>query len=112
MYPLNIMSASLANGLGTKERSSLVPTLGVKGGEAPCREAPYPWKSSSAKKSPFRTLKNAKAAERRHKAGQSIGFTALASLKSQGRLPRADGCYVLGAKYAKGKGTQTRKTRR
>ena len=79
-----------------------------------CREVPYPWKSSSAKKSPFRTLKNAKAAEARYKKGLSIGFTALASLKSQGRLPRADGCYVLGAKYAedKGKGTQTRKTRR
>jgi hypothetical protein len=76
-----------------------------------CGKAPYPWKDSFAKKSPFRTLKNAKGAERRHKAGQSIGFTALASLKSQGRLPRSDGCYVLGAKYS-GRGRRTRKTRR
>jgi hypothetical protein len=75
-----------------------------------CRKVPYPWKDSFAKKSPFRTLKNAKAAERRFKAGKSIGFTATASLKSQGRLPRANGCYVLGAKY--GSGNRTRKTRR
>jgi len=77
-----------------------------------CRKAPYPWKSSFAKKSPFRTLKNAKGAERRFKAGQSIGFTATSSLKSQGRIPRSDGCYVLGAKYAAASGRQTRKTRR
>jgi hypothetical protein len=81
-----------------------------KSSKMECRKAPYPWKDSFAKKSPFRTLKNAKAADRRLKAGKSIGFTATASLKSQGRLPRANGCYVLGAKY--GSGNRTRKTRR
>jgi len=97
------------------QKNSTFPTndsilLISKSSKMECRKAPYPWKDSFAKKSPFRTLKNAKAAERRFKAGQSIGFTATASLKSQGRLPRANGCYVLGAKY--GSGNRTRKTRR
>jgi hypothetical protein len=65
-----------------------------------CKKTPYAWKSSSIKKSPFRTLKRAKDAEARYKAGQPIGFTAISSLKSQGRIPRSDGCYVLGAKYS------------
>ena len=65
-----------------------------------CKKTPYAWKSSSIKKSPFRTLKRAKDAETKYKAGQPIGFTAISSLKSQGRIPRSDGCYVLGAKYS------------
>jgi hypothetical protein len=65
-----------------------------------CKKTPYAWKSSSIKKSPFRTLKEAKDAETRYKAGQPIGFTAISSLKSQGRIPRSDGCYVLGDKYS------------
>ena len=66
-----------------------------------CKKTPYAWKSSSIKKSPFRKLKRAKDAETKYKAGQSIGFTAISSLKSLGRIPRSDGCYVLGAKYSK-----------
>lgn len=65
-----------------------------------CKKTPYAWKSSSIKKSPFRTLKEAKDVEARYKAGQPIGFTAISSLKSQGRIPRSDGCYVLGDKYS------------
>ena len=65
-----------------------------------CKKTPYAWKSSSIKKSPFRTLKRAKDAETKYKAGQPIGFTAISSLKSQGRIPRSDGCYVLGDKYS------------
>jgi hypothetical protein len=65
-----------------------------------CKKTPYAWKSSSIKKSPFRKLKSAKDAEAKYKAGQSIGFTAISSLKSLGRIPRSDGCYVLGAKYS------------
>jgi hypothetical protein len=65
-----------------------------------CKKTPYAWKSSSIKKSPFRTLKEAKDAETKYKAGQPIGFTAISSLKSQGRIPRSDGCYVLGDKYS------------
>lgn len=69
-----------------------------------CKKTPYAWKSSSIKKSPFRTLKRAKDAESKYKDGQSIGFTAISSLKSLGRIPRSDGCYVLGAKYSALKG--------
>ncbi len=65
-----------------------------------CKKTPYAWKSSSIKKSPFRKLERAKDAETKYKAGQSIGFTAISSLKSLGRIPRSDGCYVLGAKYS------------
>lgn len=65
-----------------------------------CKKTPHAWKSSSIKKSPFRTLKRAKDAESKYKDGQSIGFTAISSLKSLGRIPRSDGCYLLGAKYS------------
>jgi hypothetical protein len=65
-----------------------------------CKKTPYAWKSSSIKKSPFRKLERAKDAERQYKAGKSIGFTAISSLKSLGRIPRSDGCYALGAKYS------------
>ena len=65
-----------------------------------CKKTPYAWKSSAIKKSPFRKLEQAKDAERQYKAGKSIGFNAISSLKSLGRIPRSDGCYVLGAKYS------------
>ena len=52
------------------------------------------------KKVPFAPLKRAKEAETKYKAGQSIGFTAISSLKSLGRIPRSNGCYVLGTKYS------------
>ncbi len=38
---------------------------------------------------------------RKYRAGKSIGFTAKASLKAKGMLPRSDGRYVLGSKYSK-----------
>jgi len=37
---------------------------------------------------------------RKYKAGKSIGFTAKASLKAKGMLPRSNGRYVLGPKYS------------
>jgi hypothetical protein len=37
---------------------------------------------------------------RKYKAGKSIGFTARASLKAKGILPRSNGRYVLGPKYS------------
>jgi hypothetical protein len=37
---------------------------------------------------------------RRYRAGKSIGFTAKASLKAKGLLPRSDGRFVLGPKYS------------
>ena len=37
---------------------------------------------------------------KKYKRGQSIGFTARASLKAKGLLPRSNGRYVLGPKYS------------
>jgi len=64
-----------------------------------CRNKKYNWSNKSIAKSPFRTLKNAKQAEKALKKGKSIGFTRKSSLKSMGRIPRASGCYELGNKY-------------
>jgi hypothetical protein len=36
----------------------------------------------------------------RLRAGKSIGFTAKASLKAKGLIPRSDGRFVLGPKYS------------
>ena len=44
---------------------------------------------------------------RKYRAGKSIGFTAKASLKAKGLIPRSNGTYRLGKKYAK-----TRRVRR
>ena len=65
-----------------------------------CRKKPFSWQTRSVKKSPFRNLTRAKAAERDFLAGRSVGFTARSSLKSMGRIPRSSGCYVIGSKYA------------
>jgi hypothetical protein len=37
---------------------------------------------------------------KKYKSGKSIGFTAKASLKAKGMLPRSNGRYVLGPKYS------------
>jgi len=60
------------------------------------------------------TRKN-KALLRKYKQGKRIGFTAKASLKAKGLLPRSNGRYVLGPKYSgtgKPKVLGTRKTTR
>jgi hypothetical protein len=41
-----------------------------------------------------------KIALRKYKAGKSIGFTKVASLKAKGLLPRSSGMYILGPKYS------------
>jgi hypothetical protein len=38
---------------------------------------------------------------RKYKAGKKIGFTAKASLKAKGLIPRSDGRYVVSAKYSR-----------
>jgi hypothetical protein len=83
-----------------KNKKSLKKSKKKSKSSIKCKKTPYAWKSSSIKKSPFRKLERAKNAETKYKAGQSIGFTAISSLKSLGRIPRSDGCYVLGAKYS------------
>jgi hypothetical protein len=50
-------------------------------------------------RSPFKTLKRAQTAEKAYCAGKSVGFTAVSSLKSMGRIKRSSGFYELGAKY-------------
>ena len=60
------------------------------------RKIPY---NKKVIKSPFKTLKRARDAERRFYQGKKIGFTATSSLKSMGRVKRASGCYELGSKY-------------
>jgi hypothetical protein len=67
------------------------------------RRHPYSLTQKRVKKSPFRTIEKAVIAERNFKAGKSIGFTKKASLKSMGRIPRADGFFLLGEKYSKNK---------
>ena len=49
---------------------------------------------------------------RKYKAGKSIGFTARASLKAKGLLPRSNGKYVLGPKYSGTGKSKVLKTRR
>ena len=48
---------------------------------------------------------------KKYKSGRSIGFTARASLKAKGLLPRSNGHYVLGPKYS-GTGKNRALTRR
>jgi transposase len=64
-----------------------------------CRRKRFAVNRRSVKRSPFRTLDRLHAAEQAFHRGASIGFTARSSLKSMGRIPRKNGCYVLGTKY-------------
>lgn len=65
-----------------------------------CKHRPYTLKQSRVRKSPFRNTRRVRAALRTLRRGASIGFTARSSLKSMGLVPRADGCFRLGDKYA------------
>lgn len=63
------------------------------------RTTPFPYRAAWIHASPFKTKQRVIAAEQRYKKGESIGFTALASLRSMGRIPRTNGYYVVGEKY-------------
>jgi len=63
------------------------------------KTTPYSWSSQRVSKSPFKSMADAKNAEKRYKAGQNIGFSYVSSLKSMGRIPRSNGSYELGQKY-------------
>ena len=67
----------------------------------PPRSKPFPWNKARVKKSPFKTMKRAKATYASWKAGNVIGSTATSSLKSMGKIPRVSGKYELGEKYAR-----------
>ena len=69
---------------------------------------PFPVRDARVSLSPFarkrgRTTQEARllvrSAVERWLAGESVGFTYVASLKSMGLIPRADGAYRLGPKY-------------
>jgi hypothetical protein len=49
----------------------------------------------------YRATARNRALLKKYKSGKSIGFTAKASLKAKGLLPRSNGTYRLGPKYAK-----------
>ena len=70
-----------------------------QGGSMKCRRRPFSVRRSAVARSPFRKTARLRAAERAWTAGRRIGFTARSSLKSMGRIPRVNGCYVLGRKY-------------
>ena len=72
------------------------------------RDAPFPVVAARVRRSPFarkqhRSIQEAialvHASIARWSASDSIGFTYVASLKSMGLIPRANGRYVLGPKY-------------
>ena len=65
-----------------------------------CKRRAYTMKNSRVKRSPLKTKARVRTTLKNYKAGKSIGFTALSSLKSMGLVPRSNGCYQLGAKYA------------
>jgi len=69
-----------------------------KGGNR-CAKKPYSLNTRKVARSPFRTINTARKAKKRYTRKQPIGFTATSSLKSMGVIPRASGCYELGAKY-------------
>lgn len=60
---------------------------------------PFPLSLKRIAISPFKDKNSVIETERKYRDGKSIGFTALASLRSMGRLPRSNGRYVLGEKY-------------
>jgi hypothetical protein len=48
----------------------------------------------------YKATRRNRALLRKFRSGKSIGFTAKASLKAKGMLPRSNGRYVLGPKYS------------
>ena len=54
----------------------------------------------SSKRSSYKATRRNRQLLRKYRAGKSIGFTAKASLKAKGMLPRSNGRYVLGPKYS------------
>lgn len=64
-----------------------------------CLKKKYNWNTRKIQRSVFRTLQRAKQTEKAYKSRKSVGFSAISSLKSMGRIPRSNGCIQLGPKY-------------
>ncbi len=65
------------------------------------RSKSFPVSPARVRKSPFKSPAKVKQALRNYKSGKSIGFTYVSSLKAMGLLPRANGKYMISAKYSK-----------
>ena len=70
------------------------------------RDVPYPIDAARLRLSPFAphgrlqdSIRLVRVKLKALKAGKSIGFTYVASLKSMGLVPRTNGEYRLGRKY-------------
>lgn len=61
---------------------------------------PYPLSATRIARSPFKNVARTRKALKAYRAKKPVGFTARSSLKSMGLVPRSNGTYVLGKKYA------------
>ena len=77
------------------------------GGCSSCTGAPGPWMKGG-----YHATRRNMRLLRKYKRGQSIGFTAKASLKAKGLLPRSNGTYRISTKYATKRKLPLSKTRR
>jgi hypothetical protein len=65
-----------------------------------CQKVPFSLDNKKVAKSPMKTMILVLKLEKKFRRGSSIGFTYVSSLKSMGRIPRSNGCYVVGKKYS------------
>lgn len=79
---------------GTCDQTMGCPQQGGK------HKSPYSISQRRVKLSPFKTVNSVKKTLKAHKSGRKIGFTQRSSLRSMGLIPRSDGLYKLGQKYA------------
>lgn len=97
--------------MGCPCQQSVFPTMSGGGGNgsgcSSCTGAPGPWMQGGY----HATLRNLRLL-RKYKRGQPIGFTAKASLKAKGLLPRSNGTRRVSAKYATNKKRSTRRRQR
>ena len=71
------------------------------GGCSSCMGGPGSWMQGG-----YKATRRNRQLLRKYKQGKSIGFTAKASLKAKGLIPRSNGQYKLGPKYSRTGKTQ------
>lgn len=64
------------------------------------RHRPFAMTRRNVTKSPFKTKASVRKTLKAYNSGRRIGFTQRSSLRSMGLIPRNDGSYRLGNKYA------------
>lgn len=65
------------------------------------RRRPFAMTRRNVAKSPFKTVSSVRKTLKAYNSGRRIGFTQRSSLRSMGLIPRKDGTYRLGSKYAR-----------